>query len=276
MQAIVGGIAPYPTFQEIADLFRAQINDTANNTGGSGTGSGNAAGVIMSNANPDLQTFLYSAARTLFSDLRNVGSPELIIDNYILSGIPPLGVQDPAVQVALGYQGYFNGYTWSNQWTLPTGVRRVLAMWERETNANEDFIPMSPAPFGLPGVMQGRRMAHWEMRQGLVWMPGCTSTVDLRMRARISFPEGPYTPNLNFLTTYVPILSCADAIAAKMLVKYAMRFAPEMLAAAKQEEKDQMDKLFLETVRQMQANENQRAEFGGEAVQDFAIAWSWL
>jgi hypothetical protein len=252
------------------------INDTANNTGGSGTGSGNTAGLIMSNSNPDLLIFMRSGIRTLFSDLRNVGEPQLIIDNYILTGIPPLGVQNPAVQVALGYQGYFNGYTWSNQWTLPIGFKRVLAMWERATGTGEDFAPMSPAPFGLPGVMQGRRMVHWEMREGQVWMPGCTTAVDLRMRARIGYPATFNTANLNFDTAYVPILNCGDAIAAKMLVRYAIRFAPSMLPQAREEEKEQMDKLFLETVRQMQANENQRAEFGGDAVQDFAIAWSWL
>ena len=37
-----------------------------------------------------------------------------------------------------------------------------------------------------------------------------------------------------------------------------------------------MQKLKLEVVRQMQSQENQRAEFGAEAVEDFAVAFSWL
>src|SRR5271167_3763370 len=103
MQAIVGGNVRYPNLQGIADLFRAMINDTANNTGGSGTGSGNTAGLIMPNSNPDLLTFMDEAIQDTFSDLRNVGDPELILDNYIVSAIPPLAAADPSVQVSLGY-----------------------------------------------------------------------------------------------------------------------------------------------------------------------------
>lgn len=276
MQAVAGGNIVYPNLQEIADLFRALINDTANNTTGTGTGTLNTAGAIMPNANPDLLTIMRSGIRTLFSDLRNVGDPELIIDNYIVSGLPALTQQDPAVQVALAYQGFYDGFQWHSQWTLPVGAKAIQAIWERETNSNLDFAPMQYMPFALPGTLQGRRMGMWETRGGMVWMPGCTVVTDLRIRARIGYPSTYNTANLNFQTTYVPILNCADAVAAKMLVRYALRFAPEMLQAARDEERIQMDKLFLEVVRGLQKGENQRNEFGGEAVQDFAIAWAWL
>lgn len=277
MQAVVGGSVVYPNLQEVADLFRVGINDTANNTvGGTGAGTGSAAGLIMPNSNPDLLVFMRSGIRNLYSDLRNVGEPQLIIDNYIVSGLPPLAQEDPAVQVALGYQGYFDGFQWHSQWALPFETKRVLAMSERATNQNENFQPMKAAPFGLPGGLQGRRMGLWETREGMIWMRGCMLATDLRIRARIGYPTGFNTANLNFETTYIPILGCAEAVAAKMLVRYARRFAPDQLVNAKDDEKEQMDKLFLETVRQMQVNENERSAYGDEAVQDFAIAWSWL
>src|ERR1700679_992113 len=112
MQAVIGGSVRYPNLQSIADLFRSFINDTANNTTGSGTGVGNTAGIIMPNSNPDLLTFMDSAIQEVFFDLRNVGCPEFILDNYIVSAIPPLAAANPAVQVSLGYMGYFNGFTW--------------------------------------------------------------------------------------------------------------------------------------------------------------------
>ena len=276
MQAVVGGNVRYPNLTEIADLFRSLINDTANSTTGSGTGSGNAAGIIMGNSNPDLVTLLRSGIRTLYSDLRNVGDPELVLDNYILTGLPALTQPDPTVQVGLGYAGFFDGYQWHPQWTLPIALSKLLGVWERETNSNEDFAPLSPAPFGLPGVQQGRRMCRWEMREGILWMPGATNSVDLRIRCRISYPSNFNTANLNYDTTYVPILNCADAVVAKMLKRYAIRFAPEMLAAATQMETEEMAKLRLEIVRGQQLIENQRAEFGSEAVADFAVAFSWL
>ena len=230
----------------------------------------------MPNSNPDLLDFLDSAITETYSDLRNVGDPELIIDNYILTGIPALTKQDPAVQVALGYQGYFNGFTWSNQWTLPISVSKVLGMWERTSGGNWDFVPMKPAPFGLPGGLQGVRMGQWEMREGMIWMRGAMQATDLRLRARISYPV-PLSPvNLNFSTAYVPLLDSKNAIVSKMLIQYAVRFAPERYQMCIAEEARMMAKLRLEVARAMQAQENARAEFGEEATADFGIAWGWL
>lgn len=274
--SVVGGQNRFPTLQSIADLFRAKINDTFNNLGGTGTGAGGGSGLIMPNSNPDLLTFMAEAVYEIFSDLRNVGDPELVLDNYIVSGLPPVAQQDPTIQVSLAYQGFFDGYQWHSEWVLPINTSKVLAIWERETAANEDFQPVQAAPFGLPGVLQGRRMQFWEMRQGAVWLPGATLTTDLRLRARIGFPM-PLSPvNLDFSTTYVPLLDARNAIVSKMMIQYATRFAPEQYQMAVADEDRLMAKIKLEVVRQMQANENERGEFGGEAVQDFAIAWSWL
>lgn len=276
MQAAIGGNNRYSSLQAIADLFRAKINDTANNTGGSGTGTGNQAGLIMPNTNPDLLTLLDSAIRELYSDLRNIGDPELIIDNYLLLGIPALTQPNPAVQVALSYAGYFNGFTWSNTWKLPFEAQRILAVWERESNVGESFSPMRNAAFGLPGCMQGQRMGQWEMREGIMWMPGCLMQTDLRIRCRIEYPSFLNPATINFASAYVPILGCANAVASKMMINYAMRFSPDLYGMAVSEEARQMDKLKLEVVRAMQLQENQRSEFGGEAVDDFAISWAWL
>lgn len=282
MQAVIGGNVRYPNLQTIADLFRVRINDTFNNAGGSGTGYGGGAGLIMPNSNPDLTTIMDSAIQELFSDLRNVGDPELILDNYILTGLPPLnsslgvGVANPAVQVSIAYSGYFDGVGWWPDYVLPISVSKVLNLWERLTNQNEDFVPITPLAGGLPGVLQSIRQGYYEMRQGQIWMPGSTTNTDIRIRARIGYPTTFNAQNLNFDTTYVPILDCRNAIVSKMLVQYAVRFAPSNYQMALQEEDRYMSKLRLESVRAMQAFENQRAAFGEEATEDFALAWSWL
>ena len=273
--AVIGGNVRYPNLQSIADLFRSGINDTFNNSVGFGTGTGNTQGLIMPNNNPDLLTFMDSAIQELFSDLRNVGDPELILDNYIISNIPPLANPDPAVQVSLGYMGYFNGFTWDPTRALPISVSKMLGMWERQNGTDANFVPMSNAPFGLPPVAQGYRMGCYEMRQGQIWMPGCLRPTDIRLRARITFPL-PTGPSINFTTTYVPILDSRNAIVAKMLILYAKRFAPDMYPMAISEEDRLMQKLKLEVVRQMQSQENSRGEYGSEAVIDFAVGWSQL
>lgn len=280
--AVIGGNVRYPNLQSIADLFRAQINDTFNGVGGSGTGTGDGAGLIMFNRNPDLLTIMNAAIREVYSDLRNVGDPALILDNYVLTGLPPVnsnlgpGVANPAAQVSLAYAGYFDGVQWYADWTLPVSTSKVLALWERQTGSGDSFSPMTAAPLGLPGTPQGIYNRVWEMRQNAIWMPGSTQSVDLRLRVRITFPDFLNPQTIDFRTAYIPIVDCGNAVVAKMLIRYAMRFAPEQYQMAVADEARQMDKLKLEVVRQMQVNENQRSEFGKEAVQDFAVAWGQL
>ena len=272
----IGGNVRFPNLQSIADLFRASINDTFNNTTGTGTGQGSQAGLIMSNQNPDIITFMDSAITEVFSDLRNVGDPELILDNYLLLGIPALEQQDPTVQVGLNYAGFFNGVSWSNLWTLPIGMSKLLAVWERQSGTTNSFSPMVAAPFGIGGGWQGEYMNTYEMRGDTLWMPGALQALDLRIRCRIGYPTPQFSSTLNYSTTYVPILDCRNAIVAKMLILYARRFAPENYQMAIADEARLMSKLRLEVVRGMHDQENERAPFGDEATADFSIAWSWL
>src|ERR1700744_3950530 len=169
----VGGNIRYPTLQSICDLFRARINDTGNNTTGTGTGTGNQAGLIMPNSNPDLLTFLNSACQDMFAELRNVGDPELILDNYLLIGLPPVnssmgpGVANPAVQVGLSYAGYFDGVEWYPQWKLPIGMSRILAVAQRQ-NSTCDFALLQRFPAGIPGTLQSTLNYGYEMREGML------------------------------------------------------------------------------------------------------------
>jgi len=267
--AVVGGSIRYPSLTSIASLFRAQINDTF-----SGTVGVPGEGLIMFNQNPDLLVFMDSSIRDTYSDLRNVGDPALILDNYILSNIPPLANPDPTVQVSLAYAGYFNGFQWSPMWTLPISCERVERLWERWSNTNESFVPMQSAPFGIAGTVQNQRMGVWELRQNAIWMPGCLMAVDLRIRCRITFPDfDAFNPTtINFDTAYVPILSCQNAVVAKMLVLYAKRFAPELYPMCVQEDERMIGKLRLEVVRQMQNTENQRIQYGDAAT----TGYGWI
>jgi len=279
MQAVTGGNVRYPNLQSIADLFRTSINDTFNNAGGSGTGTGGGAGLIMPNSNPDLITFLDAAIQETYADLRIVGDPELILDNYILVGLPVVnsnlgpGVPNSATQVSLAYSGYFDGVQWYPQWTIPISLSKVLALWERQSNVGYDFIPMKAAPFGLAGVQQGQHMYQWEMRQGQIWMPGCVNLTDIRIRGTITYPEFLDPRTIDYTTAYVPILDSRNAIVSKMLIRYAMRFAPENYQMCIAEEARLIGKLKKEVVLQKQTQENRRQSFGDAAVADFAQTW---
>lgn len=269
--AVIGGNVRYPSLGSITDLFRAQINDTFE--GATGT---EGEGLIMTDLNPSTLTFLNSAIRDTYSDLRNVGDPELLLDNYILTGLPALSAPNAAVQVSLSYAGYFDGFQWHSEWTLPTTCHKVERLWERWSDPQNVFLPMTPAPFGLPSGMQVQRMGQWEMRQNQIWMPGCLVPIDLRIRCRITYPDFFNASTLNFATTYVPILDCQNAVVDKMCMRYSRRFAPDLYAASKDAASESIGKLKLEIVRQLQNTEYQRAEYGDEATVSFPAQWMQL
>jgi hypothetical protein len=268
---VIGGNNRYPSLQSMADLFRSQINDDmagATNTPGEGQ--------IATNTSPFLLTFLNSAIRDVGSDLRNVGDQELLLDNYLLLGIPALTQSDPTVRVTLADVGYNNGFTWNNQWTLPIHCVRVLRMWERQSNTQSPFVSMSQVQ-ALSGIGQGQRMYIWAMEQNAVVMPGCTNAVDLRLRCRIGLPDYLNPATLDFAHTYVPILGCTNAVVAKMLVLYTKRFAPEQYQMAVAEDQRFIEKLKTEVVRQQQSMVNSSPAFGEAATADiYSSYWSAL
>jgi hypothetical protein len=253
----------YPNLQGMMDLFRSSVNDD-----GSGT-DGPQGGIIATNAAPFTLPFLNNAIKWVFRKLRNIGDPALIIDNYLLLGLPALTGPNPAVQVSLGYEGYFDGFENHAQWTLPSGAITIDRVWERLAGSDLTFHPMQESPDGLPGVHQVSRMRHYEWRGNAIWMPGSLESVDLRIRAKISMPAMLGT-NLNFSTTYVPILDCEDAIVDRMLVRYARRFAPDQLADAKAASAESIFELERMVVRQSQRKQNRRRDFGEDAVGNFA------
>jgi hypothetical protein len=260
----IGDSTKYPTLQNVTDLFRSQVNDDfqgATDTPGEG--------LINYNTAPHVLVFLNSAVRDLYSDLRNVGDPELLLDNYILRGIPALASPDPTIQVSLDTVGYYDGQTFNSDYTLPAGCMKVERIWERHNSGDVSqnaFIPMTKAQFGIAGITQGPRMGVWEMRENAVWMPGCLETFDLRLRCRITFPDYLNADTLDFATTYIPILDCTNAVVDKMAVRYARRFAPDVYQVSVDAADKSLFKLKLEVTRNMQSTEYQRITYGDEAL----------
>jgi hypothetical protein len=153
-------------------------------------------------------------------------------------------------------------------------MTRLIALWERSTGSDQNFSPMQTVSSGLPPVLQGTRMGIYEMREGTLWMPGCTLQTDIRIRCTVNYDNNYLSQNLNFATAYIPILNCTNAVAAKMLKLYALRFNASLLPMATQMEEMEMDKLKLESTRELQSREYKRMVFGADAVTDFPTAWS--
>jgi hypothetical protein len=257
-------VAPnrFPSLQSIMNYFRSLINDD-----GSGT-DGPTGGLIATNNSPFSLVFLNSAISDLYADMRNIGDPALIVDNYLLLGLPATNGPNSAVQVALTSFNYFDGFTTYPQWTLPAGIMGIMAAWERPAGSANNFQPMTEAPAGLPPVQQGDYNMIYEWRGNAMWMPGGLISLDMRLRCKVTLPDFQGT-TLDFNTTYVPLFNCTNAIVDKMLVDYATRFAPDQYPTAKDRAAGSLNRFQMEIVRSNQRKENARQDFGTDAVTSF-------
>lgn len=257
----------YPSLNAIMNLVRALVNDSqAGYTGTPGEGQ-----IITDNPqiSPFTQPFLNSAIREVYRELRNVGQPTLIKDNVIVSGIPVMNspvngpaTPDPAVQVRLGFDGFFDGSQIQGNFLLPQDLLYPEKVWERASATNNPFVEMTQPEFGINGYgLQGPSLVIWEWRGDAIWMPGATAIRDLRLRYYCAFPQF-FSDTLDFDSTFVPILDSIDAIAYKCASKYAtMLGSPgkEMIAL---EAKEQMFQLKNANTRRMQSQNFLRQPYG--------------
>jgi hypothetical protein len=270
------------SLETIMNLVRALVNDSqAGETGTPGEGQ-----IITDNpaVSPFTQPFLNSAIREVYRELRNAGQPTLIKDNVQVLGLTPLvsptlgaGAPDPAVQVSLGFEGYFNGLELNADLKLPSDVITLERVWERQTSSSGSYIPMDQPQFGLPSLLQGARFQVWEWREDKIWMIGATQTNDLRLRYWAALPQF-FSSTLDFASTFVPIIDCTDAVAYKTAAKYAASLGAPGAAALVDMAKEQMFQLKMQHVRRSQSINYERIPYGsygngGSTTGAYNIGW---
>lgn len=254
------------SFLTIMNLVRALVNDSqAGATATPGEGQVFTDDPAIS---PFTQPFLNSAIRELYRELRNVGQPTLLKDNVIVSGLTPLnsptnglGQPDPAVQVYLGFGGYFDGVNINSNLVLPSDMIYPERVWERSTGSQNTFIPLTQPQFGLPSCLQGPSLGLWEWRNDNIWFPGATTTRDVRLRYWATLSTF-YSQTLDFASTFVPIIDCTEAVAYKVAWKYAQMLGSPGLAELKESAKEAMYQLKNGITRRQQSQNYQRNPYG--------------
>jgi hypothetical protein len=263
----VGGNNTYPSLNVIANLARSKVND--DKAGATGTPG---EGQILTNSSVTLQNFMNSAIRDTYRDIRIMGQPTLIADNYVLFNLPPVNsplgvsVANPAVQVALQFTGYFDGLlNWPN-FLLPGNLLYPLEMWERASTglaSGTPFGEMKQSAGALAPRQQVEVLGNWEWRTDGIWMNGSTQYRDIRLRYIMTFADLA-APSINWSTTYVPVLDSQDAIADKIAVLYSARLGGAALADARMDAKQSIFKLRQQITRDRQMIDYTRPPYGGQ------------
>jgi len=245
----------FPSIDSVFQLARSIVNDTF-------TGVNGAQGRILTNDAPFSIPMLNSALRTLQRKLRNEGVTWPIQDNFILSNVTAVVAPDPAVQIYIGYNGYFDGTTLHASPTLPNDLMQPYMVEERTTNSGLPFTEMTQPQAGLPSTLQGSYLGVWEWRNYKIYMPGSTLTKDLRLRYKsVLVPLN--VPSSAFASTSINIIDCEDALAYHIAAMYA---TARGAAAAEELYKMRDDAIFdiaNEWVRRGQAVAYRRPAYSG-------------
>lgn len=111
--------AAYPTAEQVMNRARAFVNDSFR--GGKGR--------ILTDQAPFTSEYLNSALEELQDLIGNNGVITLIEDNVILAGITPVAAINPATQVFISYEGYYDGAAMHALPVLPSNMRAILKVW---------------------------------------------------------------------------------------------------------------------------------------------------
>jgi len=264
--APIGAAQNYPSLEVIANLVRSICNDDmAGLTGTPGEGQ------ILTDSSITLQNLMNSAIRETYRDIRIMGQPTLIRDNYILFGLPAInssrgvGVMNPAVQVSLQNVGFFDGLTINPNFTLPSDFLFPLEMWERSAGSNNPFGIMMQSEGSLSPRNQTYALGDWEWRGDAIWMNGAVNPRDVRLRYVAQFPNL-VSPTIDWNNTFVPIQDSQEAIADKIAARYTARLGGSQAQEARQNADRSILRLRQQVTRIRQSIDFQIKSYGNNGA----------
>lgn len=202
--------SPYQTANTVLNAAAARLNSQLPTLAA-------VSGKLLDNTQAYTQQIFNNAWRALQNFLANLGYSR-VTREVIITGLPPVQSNDPAVQVFINWTNYFDGLYYWNQPVLPADFTSPLKVWERWSGQNLPF-PSEPMEMMLDGMfnqwpnMLYHRQCDW--REDALYMPGSLMTTDLRFRYVSLLPDiQDSTPNVGrWFQQPVPIYNCLDALA---------------------------------------------------------------
>ena len=253
----------YPTAEQVMNRARAFVNDAFQ--GG--------AGRILTDKAPFTVEYLNSALEELAAAIRNRGVITLEYDNWILTPITALPAQNPAIQIYVSFDGFFDGTQMNKVPMLPGNLLQVLEVWERQTGSGLPFQPMKQVR-PLSSANQGVYFGNWEFRQDRINLRGSTVTEDLRIRFTASLqPISPATTENPWSNVTIRILASINALAKLVAYNYALARGAAA-AATMQADATRYTKLITNAyTRQNQRTHYRRKQFGQRNIGGVNLPW---
>jgi hypothetical protein len=194
--------APQDTVEQALQLARVRLLDAIQSISGD---------ILTDTAAFTLPT-INGAWRRFQELIVNFGIPWLKQEKVLLA-VPAVSGSDPATQVSLNWNGYYNGSVGTSSPALPQDFIEPLLLWERTNGSGGDFFPMDKLDNGLPAVAKTTRNNYWEWRYGSIYMPGATLTTDIRLRYTAFYPDF-VAPNITvFSSQNIPVARAMNPLA---------------------------------------------------------------
>ena len=195
--------------------LRVQINDAIVSVGGQTLKDTAAFTPIYANRGWQM----------LQQELLNYGYVRLLVEGFILLGIPGLTSLDTAYQASLSWTGYSDGYAPPNtSIVLPQNLIKPLKLQERlsaqapNTNLFWDMSGPEQGITRVPSITKDYRNRIWVWNADSagnerIVMPGATGNIDLRIDYASFLPDFTGTGNTFPGSQVVPIMRSTDALA---------------------------------------------------------------
>lgn len=235
-------VGVYPVVEGVLTFARAIINDQLRNNQGQ---------ILTDNASFTLD-FVNMAVSECQEYLANNGITTQLVDNVILTPIPPTPNNDPSCQIFLGYSGYFDGTVQHATPALPPDLINPLKVWQRQTGSGQQFIPVARAKDGIDSYQPGSTFGPWEWRQGAIYMVGCSQTQDLRIRYEQSLLDLTTNAGFNQQTIFIP--QSRRALGFLVAKYYALSRGSMQMPAVQQLAEEAMNQIINRQVRLDQRN----------------------
>lgn len=241
------------TVNDVLNIARALLNDMQIDQ----------AGDLLSNTQPYTEVLLNLCYANLQDKLADSGVEAVSVKEAVVVGLPASTAADPATQISLGYDGYWDGVNPRNTgFTLPQDLLMPMELWQRPTAVNYPYRKMTQRLGGMPSigaVLPG--WGIWEFRENAIWFPAAVEANDLRIRYVPSLPDLKI-PAEGQPPMQIPLARCGQALAYLIAGTFAQTRGAANAQALLGQGQAQIDMMAAKSAKRMQQAPIRRTPYG--------------